>query len=126
MATAQAAIFALGTVEHLYLELDVLPGVSPRVFAAALASLIGPTTTVQGVNAVVGSRTASRWPATQHDGWLWIAGGSRDVVFDWRHHAGEFVSLPVEAQEQVIGRTRADSVELAETTCPPTRTCHAR
>jgi putative iron-dependent peroxidase len=204
VATAQLGIFALGTIEHFYAELDLTQGAQPRDLAAALAALIGPTTAVTGVNTVVGLRpelSASvlpasapagvtgfdqdllgsggyRMPATQHDAWVWIAGGARDVVFDagtdalralapvaaaatevngwlyrhdrdltgfidgtenpshleaydvavrsaapgagstvvlvqqWRHDTAHFGSLPVGAQERVIGRTKADSVEL--------------
>lgn len=77
---------------------------------AALASLSGPATTIAGVNFVVGFRP-ELWrevagsgslppgvaevrsftpiegpeltmPATQHDAWFWVSGGSRDAVFD--------------------------------------------
>jgi putative iron-dependent peroxidase len=107
VATAQSGIFALGTVEHFYVELDLVPGVAPAALAAALAGLVGPDSTVRGVNVVIGIRPSLwaglsgnaptdaadfdedvvgaqgfRMPATQHDAWLWIAGGERDAVFD--------------------------------------------
>jgi porphyrinogen peroxidase len=108
MATAQPGIFALGTTEHLYVELDLVPGVAALDLVTALATVVGPDTTVRGVNVVVGLRpelwaslspghappdaadfTAEvvgahgyQMPATQHDAWLWVAAGARDVAFD--------------------------------------------
>lgn len=40
------------------------------------------------------------------------AGGSVLLLQKWRHDAGAWESLTVETQEQVIGRRKADSVEL--------------
>jgi putative iron-dependent peroxidase len=107
VATAQLGIFALGTVEHFYVELDLVPGGDPSALVRGLAALVGPGTTVRGVNVVVGVRPSiwarlsgnapadaadfdedivgaqgMRMPATQHDAWLWISGGARDAVFD--------------------------------------------
>jgi porphyrinogen peroxidase len=202
--SAQLGIFGLGAIEHFYAEFDLADGADPRALVTTLATLIGPTTTISGMNTVVGVRPelwaqlapdaappgatgfnepvvgakGYRMPATQHDAWLWIAGGARDVVFDsgvdslralaplasvatetngwlyrhdrdltgfidgtenpsqleaydvaiveagpaagssivlvqkWRHQTEEFVALSVEAQERVIGRTKADSIEL--------------
>ncbi|RKS75422.1 putative iron-dependent peroxidase [Motilibacter peucedani] len=210
MTTAQPGIFALGTTDHLYVELDLVEGAQPRQLAAALAALVGPETTIRGVSVVVGLRPelwaevapgaapadaadfgepvvglrGYRMPATQHDAWLWIAGGARDVVFDagtsslrslaplaraatevggwlyrhdrdltgfvdgtenpsqleaydaavvqegpgagssvvlvqqWRHSTEDFAALPTGAQERIIGRTLADSVELDEDDMP--------
>jgi putative iron-dependent peroxidase len=42
------------------------------------------------------------------------AGGSILLLQKWRHDAPEWESLPVERQEQVIGRRKADSVELED------------
>lgn len=100
----QPGIFTQGTIEHSYLELDLLPGVATDALLSALAGLSGTQSTVGGVNVVVGLRPelweqisgqdvavrsftpvngdGIRMPATQHDAWLWIAGGARDVVFD--------------------------------------------
>ena len=106
---AQPGIFALGTPEHAYLEFDLRPGARPVDLVAAAAGLVEPLSTTGGVNLVVGfrpelwaevadpadvpeGRTAggSRFvgpdgwtmPATQHDAWLWVAGGNRTAVFD--------------------------------------------
>jgi putative iron-dependent peroxidase len=100
----QPGVFALGTLEHSYLELDLLAVFRPAPLLRELAALSGPQTTVGGVSAVIASRPALweqvsgcpvptrsfppvlgdgfQMPATQHDAWLWIAGGARDVVFD--------------------------------------------
>ncbi|HWE54047.1 MAG TPA: Dyp-type peroxidase [Acidimicrobiales bacterium] len=102
----QPGIFSLGTPEHCYLEFDLKTGTGAAQLISVLAGLIGPETTVRGLSLVVGFRPelwgnaapeAARshvrsfeaiagagidFPATQHDAWLWIAGGRRDVVFD--------------------------------------------
>lgn len=119
------------------------------------------------------------FPATQHDAWVWVAGGTRDVVFDsvrrifdalagvatpvsettgwlyqhkrdltgfidgtenpsvleaadvaaapdgssvllyqlWRHE-DSWAALSTAEQERVIGRTKADSIELDESEMP--------
>lgn len=107
--TAQAGIFALGTPEHCFLEVDLLSGVSSGAdLIRDVAGMSGPLSTVGGVNVVVGFRPelwasaapgdgpvdAASWteklrgpdgfvmPATQHDGWIWVAGGDRTAVFD--------------------------------------------
>ncbi|WP_433276901.1 Dyp-type peroxidase [Pseudonocardia xinjiangensis] len=109
VVNAQPGIFALGTPEHGYQEFDLLPGAQPVDLVTAAASLVGPLSTTGGVNLVVGFRPelwaevadpaevpsgARGWeegiagpdgftmPATQHDAWLWTAGGDRTAVFD--------------------------------------------
>ena len=102
---AQPGIFAVGTTEHCYLELDLDVGHAPVELVTALAGLCGPASPV-GVGVVVALRP-ELWsaiapgegpsdarsfteirgpqvtmPSTQHDAWVWIAGGSRDAVFD--------------------------------------------
>ena len=206
MTTPQTGIFALGTHAHSYLELDLDQDADPRAALSIAAGLNEPRTTMGGVNLVVGFRpelwasvlpdhspagltgfnepvTAPdfRMPATQHDMFLWTAGGSRDVVFDvvtgmielfcgvatvadevsgwiyqgdrdltgfidgtenphlseaprwilvpdgnpgaggsvllvqkWLHRAAAWGALPVREQERAIGRTKPDSVELAD------------
>ncbi|MGN6243700.1 MAG: Dyp-type peroxidase [Motilibacteraceae bacterium] len=209
--TPQPGIFALGTAAQCYLELDRRDGVDVAAFVAAVAALDEPSASMGGANVVVGFRPGL-WdhvagddaprgvrgfdepvvgpdgfvmPATQHDGWIWVAGASRDVVFDvatgavavlrdlaevadevdgwpyhrvrdltgfidgtenppvveapevalvpdgepgagasvvlvqkWRHLAREWSALDPAAQEKVIGRTKPDSVELAEDVMP--------
>jgi putative iron-dependent peroxidase len=46
------------------------------------------------------------------------AGGSVLLFQVWQHQAKEWESLPVSTQERVIGRTKPDSVELAEDIMP--------
>jgi porphyrinogen peroxidase len=211
--SAQPGIFALGTSEHSYLELDLRPGASPADLVRAAASLVGPLSTTGGVNLVVGFRpehwaqvarpdevpaSARSWgedlvgpdgftmPATQHDAWLWVAGGDRTAVFDngravvagmaavaslaretdgwlyqhdrdltgfidgtenpslleapgvaavprgtagagssvvlfqlWQHDTPRWEAVSQQQQERAMGRTKPDSVELAEDVMPP-------
>jgi putative iron-dependent peroxidase len=106
--TAQTGIFGLGTPEHCYLELDLVEGARPADLVRAVAGLNEPLSTTGGVNLVVGFRP-ELWaevvpgggppdaagftapvpgpggfamPATQHDAWVWVAGGDRTAVFD--------------------------------------------
>jgi deferrochelatase/peroxidase EfeB len=103
---AQPGIFAFGTIEHCYVEFDLTPGRDPVELGAALAGLHGPDTPLVATSAVVGLRP-ELWasiapdatppgvrsfapieagdysmPATQQDAWIWLAGASRDSVFD--------------------------------------------
>jgi putative iron-dependent peroxidase len=106
--TSQPGIFALGTPEHCFLELDRLETARPQEIVTRLAGLSQPLATTGGVNVVIGLRPslwrelapdetpadAQDWtddlvgpdgftmPATPHDVWLWIAGGDRTAVFD--------------------------------------------
>jgi putative iron-dependent peroxidase len=108
VATPQTGIFALGTMSHAYLELDVRPGADARELVRLVASLREPRTTIGGVNLVAAFRPelwASVAPgaspigltgfnepivgadgytlaATQHDVVVWLAGAAYDVVFD--------------------------------------------
>ena len=59
------------------------------------------------------------------------AGGTILLLQKWAHDAAAWESLPVETQERVIGRTKADSVELDDKpadshVAAPTRTASAR
>jgi porphyrinogen peroxidase len=108
VATPQTGIFALGTMSHAYLELDVRPGDDARELVRLVAGLREPRTTIGGVNLVAGFRP-ELWasaapgtspiglagynepivgadgytlPATQHDVVVWLAGAAYDVVFD--------------------------------------------
>jgi putative iron-dependent peroxidase len=47
-------------------------------------------------------------------------GGSHVLTMRWAHDLVAFDRLSVEEQERVIGRTKADSVELSENEKPPT------
>jgi porphyrinogen peroxidase len=104
----QSGIFAVGTSAHCFLEFTCHDGISAAELVHALADLEAPHTTVGGTNLVIGVRP-SRWeqlrpdampagvhdfddpivgiegfsmPATQCDGWVWVAGAARDGVFD--------------------------------------------
>jgi porphyrinogen peroxidase len=104
MAVPQPGIFALGTLAHAYVELDLLDGAAGADLVREIATLTEPRTTMGGVNLVTGFRP-ELWtgpapaglhsfaepvvgpdgftmPATQHDAALWVSGGSYDVVFD--------------------------------------------
>jgi putative iron-dependent peroxidase len=108
VAHPQIGIFALGTQAHAYLEFDGAEGADAGGIVRAVAALEEPTTTMGGVNLVVGFRPevwrefapdsapagltgfespvvgpdGYTMPATQHDVVLWVAGGSYDIVFD--------------------------------------------
>lgn len=106
MLQPQPGIFALGTTDHAFLEFDLADSAGAADLVALLAGLTGPGTTIGGVNVTVGIRP-ELWaevgagdapsgvrsfeqvrgpeltmPATQHDAWVWVAGGSRSAVFD--------------------------------------------
>lgn len=107
MPSPQVGILALGTKAHYYLEFDLRSGCEPRQLVEALASLREPRAATGGLNLVVGfgpdlwrhvapadcppsvhpfetitGPDGFTMPAAQHDAWVWIAGASRDVVFD--------------------------------------------
>ena len=209
---AQPGIFALGTPEHGYLEFDLTPDAEPADLVTAAAGLVEPLSTTGGVNLVVGFRPelwahvaqpvevpasargferplvgAGGWtmPATQHDVWMWVAGGDRTAVFDngraivaglapvarlrrettgwlyrhdrdltgfidgtenpslleapaaalvppgepgagssvvlvqmWEHDGDGWDALPTGGQENVMGRTKLDSIEMDDDTKP--------
>lgn len=48
------------------------------------------------------------------------AGGTHVLTQRWRHDLAAFHALPVAEQERIIGRTRADSVELSGAAMPDT------
>jgi hypothetical protein len=135
---AQHGIYALGTPEHCFLELDLVDGVDPIELVRAAAGLTGPLSTIGGVNVVVGFRP-QLWeqvapddapaevhsfdedivgpdgftmPATQHD-------ARRVLLFQlWPHDTPAWAAHPDDAQEKVIGRTKPDSIELSEKDMP--------
>lgn len=47
------------------------------------------------------------------------AGGSILLFQVWKHEADAWRALPVDAQEHVIGRTKADSIEFEQNRMPP-------
>lgn len=107
--SAQPGIFALGTTDHCYLEFAMRDRGEVADLVRAAAGLVGELSTTGGVNLVLGLRPslwaavadpaevpsgAADWtqdlvgpdgftmPATQHDVWIWVSGGSRTAVFD--------------------------------------------
>lgn len=209
--TYQGGITALGTNAHAYFELALLPEVDAREAVAALIKATNLPTT-QLANVVIGFRPSLwasvapakhvpekvhdfaepiegpdgyRMPATQVDGWLWVAAGNQSNVFDvattilnevsgfwrskrqtngfgyehsrdltgfedgtenpgayeapgivavdegqpgagssillfqlWPHKVKEWNALSVSEQENVIGRSKADSVEMPDDVKP--------
>ena len=106
--THQSGITALGTTDHVYLELDLVQGKDPKEAIGRLAAAINLPTTVSA-NAVVGVRPelwakvsdaqhvpndvhgfneplkgadGYEMPATQHDAWVWVASFSRSQSFE--------------------------------------------
>ena len=104
----QLGVLAFGTTHHAYLELDHHPELSPGGLVAAVRVVENAVLTGAGCTVVVGFRPevwrdlaphacpdglrgfdaavtgddGYSMPASQHDVILWVAGGSRDVVFD--------------------------------------------
>jgi putative iron-dependent peroxidase len=58
--TTQPGIFALGTPEHGYPELDLEPGRPAEGLVRGVAGLTGPLSSTGGVNLVVGFRPELR------------------------------------------------------------------
>jgi putative iron-dependent peroxidase len=107
-AQSQLGVLAFGTTHHAYLELDRHPQLPPGALVAAVRVLENAVLTGAGCTVVVGFRPevwrdlspdacpdglrgfdeavvgddGFSMPASQHDVILWVAGGSRDVVFD--------------------------------------------
>jgi putative iron-dependent peroxidase len=113
IAMPQSGIFALGEAAHIYLELTAGDGVAPEELVRAVVVIDESRTTARDVNVVIGFRpeiwqvVASHdapaglkgfndplsgsegfsMPATQADLFVWIAGGSHDMVFDFAREA---------------------------------------
>ena len=127
--TPQTGIFALGTPEHCYLELDLHPDADPVALVRAVAGLTGPLSSTGGVNVVVGFRP-ELWeqvapgqappdaasfdapiagpggfamPATQADAWVWVAGGDRTTVFDNAREVVEALRAHAAVAREVTG-----------------------
>lgn len=207
----QSGITAIGVSDHVFLELDLVPGADPQEAVAHLAAAVNLPTT-DTANATIGVRP-SLWemvapeaaapegvhdfespiegpggysmPATQHEAWLWISANSRSTAFTvaatireelatwwttadetvgwayqqnrdltgfqdgtenpgsleapsvvavpagqpgagssvllyqlWEHRAHDWEALPVHDQELIIGRTKAESIELDDDVKP--------
>jgi deferrochelatase/peroxidase EfeB len=141
----QPGIFAQGTRSHHHLELSVRPDATDAAVVDALRQLREPTVTAGGVNLVLGLGPAL-WarlardgvpggfhdyptiegldgktaPGTQRDLWVWAhgTGGSFVIAQRWIHDLEAFHALPVEEQERVFGRSKADSIEMDDDTKP--------
>ncbi|WP_029431506.1 Dyp-type peroxidase [Blastococcus sp. URHD0036] len=136
--TSQPGIFALGTPEHCYLELDLAPGTAPDALVRAVVGVSGPLSTVGGVNLVVAFRP-ELWeqvapgdgppdaagfaepitgpggftmPATQHDAWVWVAGGNRSAVFDNARQVIDAVRDVADVAGEVTGWLYSHSRDL--------------
>lgn len=108
MGQPQLGVLAFGTTHHAYLELDRHAHLSPRALVASVGVVEDAVLTGAGCTVVLGF-APEMWrelapdacppglrgyhepvtgddgftmPATQHDLIVWVAGGSRDVVFD--------------------------------------------
>ena len=131
---AQPGICALGTSEHCYLELRLAPHTDPARLVAAVAGQTESLSTTGGVNVVVGGRP-ELWPGLANsrpedstgmntavfDAPEIVApGGEGSVVLVqvWEHDSAGLAAMSIEAQEAMMGRTKADSVELAEDLMP--------
>jgi len=119
----------MATPEHCYLELDLAPGRTPTDLARGLAAVAGPPSSTDGVNVVIGFRPelwaqldpaaappdAESWtvdlrgsdgyrmPATQHDAWVWVAGGNRTSVFDYSGRVVEAAEGVATVATELIG-----------------------
>ncbi|AKK05302.1 Dyp-type peroxidase family [Corynebacterium mustelae] len=127
--THQTGITALGTTDHLYLELDVASGTNPKDAVGQLAAAINLPTTV-GANVVVGVRPelwadvaanefvphdvhgfnepiqgidSYEMPATQHDAWIWVASFSRSQSFDVAKHIMAQLSGCFTVADETVG-----------------------
>ena len=106
-ALPQFGIFAQGSLAHHFLEFDLRPGVSATSAVPSFRRLRTPDVSAGGVNLVIAFGAGAwrevapamaptslapfvevvgseghRVPATQHDVWMWISGGTPDVTFD--------------------------------------------
>jgi putative iron-dependent peroxidase len=122
----QFGIFAQGTLAHHFLEFDLRPGVSATSAVPSFRRLRTADVSAGGVNLVIAFGAGAwrevaptmaptslapfieivgseghRAPATQHDVWMWISGGTPDVTFDHARAAVAAISdVAVLAAEQ--------------------------
>ena len=92
-------------------------------FALVLSSRDSPTssraTSSTSRTAPPTPRTTTRAPRPRSSPTDRAAGGSIVLVQRWVHDLDKFAALDVAAQEAVIGRTKADSIELEGDDMPP-------
>ena len=128
--STQTGIFALGTTDHVYLELDLPDPQGAADVIARIVGLVRELSTTSGVNVVLGVRP-SLWariadhddvpldvhdwtddvvgpdgftmPATPHDLWLWIAAGSRTATFDATVLARQRLGTAVGVATETLG-----------------------
>ena len=134
MNIPQPGIFALGTRAHHHLEFAVA---TPSDISERLAMLNETTTSVAGVNMVVGFG-ARLWsslhpdamaaeltpfepivgpdgftfPATQHDLWVWLHGSSTDAVFDRANKVRAILEGVAELGAEQSSRVHGPSLDL--------------
>lgn len=106
MIIPQNGIFAQGTHSHYFVELDIIPGVSPAEALGSLRGLRAPEVSAGGVNFVIAfgpefwraiapdqapadlkrfderRPDGSPGPGKPHDVWLWMSGSTPDAVFE--------------------------------------------
>jgi porphyrinogen peroxidase len=99
----QPGIFALGTASHAYLEFDATDAHARGELVRQIASLReeNPTLVEAPELSVIGGGHAG-------------AGGSILHLQKWAHDANAWEALSGAEQEQVIGRTKLDSIELED------------
>ncbi len=137
MALPQFGIFAQGTMAHEFLEFDLRPDVELREVGEALEGLRVPAVSAGGVNLVlgfgpdlwrafapedapadlapfqpIGTLGGHHAPATQHDAWLWINGGTPDVVFEHALAAARTVDRVASVAADHTGFVHRDSRDL--------------
>ena len=137
MTLPQFGIFAQGTVAHEFLEFELRPDVDLSAVGAVLERLRMPAVAAGGVNIVLGFG-ADLWraidpddapedlapfqplgvlgghhaPASQHDLWLWINGGTPDVVFEHARAATQTLAPSFVVASDRTGFVHRDSRDL--------------
>ncbi len=134
MSIPQTGIFALGTRAHHHLEFDTE---IPSDLAPPLAKLNQTITSVAGVNMVFGfgsrlwaalhphdkpadlepfepivGSDGFTFPATQHDLWIWLHGGSADTVFDRAREVKEILGDAAVLAAEQSSRVHGASLDL--------------
>jgi putative iron-dependent peroxidase len=147
VALPQFGIFAQGTIAHQFFEWDLRPDLDHGYVAQVIGRLRQPAVAAGGVNLVVafgsdlwraispdhapadlgpfetvGTVGGHHLPARQHDLWLWINGGARDVVFEHAQAAAKAVDeVAVLAAEQAcfVHRDSRDLTGFIDGTANP-------